>query len=72
MLGQHCRFHPTCSDYARVAIARYGLWKGGWLTGRRLLRCQPLCVGGNDPVPEAMSASTKINSSTTTSQEPPQ
>lgn len=51
LLGQRCRFHPSCSSYARVAIARFGPWRGGVLAMWRLLRCQPLCEGGNDPVP---------------------
>ena len=46
-----CRFEPTCSHYAYQAIFKYGVWKGGWLGFRRLLRCQPLCEGGYDPVP---------------------
>lgn len=52
LLGKHCRFYPSCSDYARIAITRFGPWRGSLLTGWRLLRCQPLCDGGNDPVPE--------------------
>lgn len=47
-----CRFIPTCSQYAREAIIRYGVIKGSVLTFFRLLRCQPLCRGGWDPVPE--------------------
>ncbi|MDD3118838.1 MAG: membrane protein insertion efficiency factor YidD [Victivallales bacterium] len=47
-----CRFTPTCSHYAVEAIKRYGAWRGGWLTVWRLLRCQPFCKGGYDPVPE--------------------
>ncbi|MGA9342031.1 MAG: membrane protein insertion efficiency factor YidD [Rhodanobacteraceae bacterium] len=50
-LGPHCRFHPSCSDYARIAIARFGAVRGGWLALLRVLRCQPLSAGGNDPVP---------------------
>ncbi|MEO8777705.1 MAG: membrane protein insertion efficiency factor YidD [Rhodanobacter sp.] len=52
LLGSRCRFHPTCSDYARIAVTRFGPWRGSLLTGWRLLRCQPLCEGGHDPVPE--------------------
>lgn len=51
LLGKHCRFHPSCSTYARIAVARFGPLRGSILAGWRLLRCQPLCEGGNDPVP---------------------
>jgi len=51
MLGPHCRFTPSCSQYAFEAIERYGAIKGSWLAIKRLLRCQPLCKGGHDPVP---------------------
>lgn len=46
-----CRFEPTCSAYALEAVERYGPLKGGWLAARRLLRCQPFCRSGYDPVP---------------------
>ena len=46
-----CRFSPTCSQYAMEAIEKYGAVKGGWLTLKRLLRCNPFHKGGYDPVP---------------------
>ena len=51
-IGQHCRFTPTCSEYAMEAIDRHGAGKGSWLAMRRLLRCHPFHAGGLDPVPE--------------------
>ncbi|MCP4590225.1 MAG: membrane protein insertion efficiency factor YidD [bacterium] len=46
-----CKFCPTCSEYAALALRRHGVWSGGRLTLRRLLRCHPFGVGGIDPVP---------------------
>ena len=46
-----CRFTPTCSQYALEAVEKYGAVKGGYLALRRILRCNPLCKGGYDPVP---------------------
>lgn len=46
-----CRFQPTCSAYALEAIQRHGPARGFWLALKRLLRCQPFCKGGYDPVP---------------------
>lgn len=47
-----CRFTPTCSEYARQAITKYGAAKGGWLALRRILRCHPFYKGDYyDPVP---------------------
>jgi len=53
LLGQRCRFAPTCSEYAMEALARFGVVKGGWLAMRRVGRCHPFHPGGHDPVPPA-------------------
>lgn len=45
-----CRFEPTCSEYARQAVEKYGAIKGMWMAAKRILRCQPFCEGGHDPV----------------------
>ena len=49
--GAQCRFYPTCSAYAREAIDVHGSVRGTWLAVRRILRCNPWCAGGVDPVP---------------------
>ncbi|MCB1676767.1 MAG: membrane protein insertion efficiency factor YidD [Halioglobus sp.] len=51
LLGNHCRFYPTCSSYARDAIAEHGAIKGIHLALRRLAKCHPWHEGGFDPVP---------------------
>ena len=49
--GNHCRFTPTCSQYAAEAVERHGARDGTWLAMRRVARCHPWCHGGFDPVP---------------------
>ncbi len=49
-LPSACRFEPTCSDYMRIAVERYGALRGIWMGTKRLLRCHPLHAGGFDPV----------------------
>ncbi|MBS2029906.1 MAG: membrane protein insertion efficiency factor YidD [Deltaproteobacteria bacterium] len=51
LLPPACRFHPSCSHYAREAISVHGAAKGSLLAAWRILRCQPFCRGGLDPVP---------------------
>lgn len=46
-----CRYSPTCSLYSKLAFKKYGLLRGSWLSGQRLLKCHPWSVGGYDPVP---------------------
>ena len=52
LFGPKCRYYPTCSQYAILAIERFGVIKGSFLAVSRLLRCNPLFPGGYDPVPE--------------------
>ena len=51
LIGQSCRFLPTCSDYARDALIDHGPVAGGWLAVRRLCKCHPFGGWGYDPVP---------------------
>jgi putative membrane protein insertion efficiency factor len=52
MLGERCKYYPSCSEYAAQAIQRYGILRGLVLAGWRLLRCNPWSHGGFDPVEE--------------------
>lgn len=46
----HCKFYPTCSEYTKQAIDKYGAWKGSYLGIYRILRCNPFSKGGYDPL----------------------
>jgi len=50
-LPSACRYHPTCSEYMREAVERYGARRGGWMGVKRLVRCHPFHAGGVDLVP---------------------
>ena len=60
-LPPSCRFQPTCSQYAITAIERFGPWKGLRLAIWRILRCNPFCRGGYDPVPEDTNVTIRRN-----------
>lgn len=51
LLGPRCRYSPTCSEYAVLALREHGALKGSWLALRRVLRCHPWGSSGYDPVP---------------------
>lgn len=53
--GPNCRFHPTCSEYGRQAVMRYGFIVGGFLAGDRLIRCNPYSMPGHDPLPQRLT-----------------
>ncbi|MCB9360418.1 MAG: membrane protein insertion efficiency factor YidD [Flavobacteriales bacterium] len=51
ILGQNCRYSPTCSQYSIEAINKYGALKGGWIALKRIFSCHPWGGNGYDPVP---------------------
>jgi uncharacterized protein len=53
LIGRHCRYLPTCSDYAAEALIVHGPWRGGSLAVKRLCKCHPWGGSGHDPVPPA-------------------
>ena len=53
VLGNNCRFHPNCSNYAIEAINQNGAMEGAWLAAKRIARCHPWGGHGHDPVPGA-------------------
>lgn len=60
-----CRFQPTCSEYAAIALSEYGIVRGSWMALRRLSSCHPFHPGGFDPVPPNPSRSTDAPHSST-------
>lgn len=51
LLGSNCRHTPTCSEYGIIALKKYGVFKGTFLTAKRIIKCNSLFKGGYDPVP---------------------
>jgi putative membrane protein insertion efficiency factor len=66
LYGQTCRFYPSCSEYALIAVERHGVIRGGWLAARRLLRCNPWNPGGVDTVPslKGIAESSEVSTAT--------
>ncbi len=51
LLGNNCRFYPSCSEYAKKSLEKHGFFKGFWLSVKRIFKCHPFHPGGHDPVP---------------------
>lgn len=69
LLPPSCRFTPTCSRYAELAVRRFGPWRGGGLALRRLVRCHPWGGSGWDPVPPGAGSSDAMASSRAAAEE---
>ncbi|RPJ78511.1 MAG: membrane protein insertion efficiency factor YidD [Alphaproteobacteria bacterium] len=52
LLGPNCRFYPTCSEYSKECFHRFPIHRALWYSSRRIIRCNPYCEGGHDPVPK--------------------
>jgi len=64
LLGSHCRFLPSCSEYAIIALSEWGVLRGGWLAVRRLARCHPLHEAGLDLPPRRPSVDVPAHTDT--------
>lgn len=71
-IGNQCRFHPSCSNYALEAVEAYGALRGSWLAAKRLGRCHPFNPGGFDPVPGTGFCTSCINGSADSTNENPE
>lgn len=69
ILPNSCRFTPTCSEYALEALQRHGAIKGSLLSVYRILRCNPFCRGGYDPVPEKFTFKRNLQDNDTEEQD---
>lgn len=72
LLGTNCRFYPSCSEYAVEAFREHGALRGGALAGWRILRCNPWCTCGYDPVPPRLQCSGELDQQQTVRPHAPQ